>query len=162
MFDVDPVAEIREELALRRHMNNYHWLADNWRWDDWAQLLTEDSVFEHVSGGVTFRGRKEIRELCAGELERNYQACQHIIANCNFVLTSADTATGTGNLWFVGIPDTSHPKVNSSSGGRYQWKFVKTVDGWRTSHTRLHVVWEAGSDVASMFETPTTIGVPTS
>lgn len=162
MFNLDPVTEIQEQLALRRHMDDYHWLADNWMWDDWVQLLTEDSVFEHVSGGVTFRGRKELRELCAGELERNYQACQHIIANCKFDLTSATTATGTGNLWFIGIPDTSRPSMNSMSGGRYQWEFIKTDEVWRTSHTRLQIVWESGSDIASMFNAPTTFAASAS
>lgn len=136
--------DLREQLALKDHINTYHWLADTFQWKDWSNLLSEDTVFEGVATGFVARGRKQALELLQPAIEDYYQRTQHIIVNLMFELADEKTATGHGNLLFTGVPHADKPQIHYTAGGFYQWRFVKT-DRWRTQHTRLEFIWEGGT-----------------
>ena len=140
------VENLADQQSLRRHMDEYHWLADAYRWDEWKQLWTEDAIFEVVTGGRVYKGRDDIVGIQSERLEARYERTQHFIVNCAFDV-DGDHATGHGNLIFIGIPKASEPATNYVSGGLYNWEFKRTAAGWRSSHTRLEFLWELPGSV---------------
>lgn len=141
---------VQEDLRLLNdHIHRYHWLADHDRWKEWESLLTEDTVFEYITPkhSHTFRGIDEMPQVW-GVLAKCYQANQHVIVNRYFeVAPDGKTATGHANGLFAFVFDRSKPSEHYSYGGRYEWQFVKTPDGWKTRRTRLEVIWDQGRDV---------------
>lgn len=142
--------ELTDQQLLRKHMDEYHWLADHFRWDEFKQLWTEDAVFEVASGGRTYVGRDEIVRIQSGRIHERYERTQHLIVNCAFEV-DGDSATGHANLLFIGVPKASEPAQNYMSGGMYEWRFRKTPDGWRSAHTRLEFLWESAGQVGLEF-----------
>jgi len=146
---------LEDDLALRQHINQYHWFADTFQWDQWAQLLSTDHVFEVVSADRTYNGRAETVARCRHGLESRYEACQHAIVNLRFELGDENHAAGFGNIIFVGIPPKNEPNRNYQSGGRYRWNFVKDAGKWLTSRTRIEFIWESNDvAVSNFFTTP--------
>ena len=89
---------LQDDLLLRNHINQYHWYADNFMWDEWSELLSEDTEFEVASAGRIYSGKAETLERCRHGLESRYQACQHAIVNLRFEFESDVQAAGFGNM----------------------------------------------------------------
>src|ERR1700735_5410294 len=53
-----------DDQAILRLMTVYSQLLDDERWDEWAQLFTDDAVF--TVWGQVHRGRHEIRKAISG------------------------------------------------------------------------------------------------
>lgn len=143
------LAEQEDLRLLNDHIHNYHWLADHDRWNEWESLLTEDTVFEYETPkhSHTFRGINEIPQVW-GVLVKCYQANQHVIVNRHFtVAPDGQTASGHANGLFFFVFDRTNPSEHYMYGGRYEWQFVKTTEGWKTRYTRLQVIWDQGRDV---------------
>lgn len=140
-----------DEMLLRNHINKYHWYADNFMWDEWSKLLSEDTEFEVASAGRIYSGKAETLERCRHGLESRYQACQHVIVNLRFEFESDESVTGFGNIIFSGVPDKSRPGNCYLSGGRYNWEFVKRENRWLTRRTRIEFVWESNDAATSNF-----------
>ncbi len=146
------VESLNDQLLLQQLINTYHWRADQFDWEGWAATFTEDSVFEFVGGFGTMTGRQQIHDTCKGNMDHVYEVMQHVIVNLDFELTGTDTATGHGNLLFSALPDASKPTRYYQSGGRYEWQFRRTAQGWRIAHTRLQFLWNNGLDQDAVFE----------
>lgn len=143
---------MQAELDLKALINAYHWRADQFDWQGWSECFTEDAEFDFVGAFGVMRGRDEIRETCKGNMDHIYQVMQHIMVNLHFELGDADNASGRGNLIFIGVPDASKQDQNYMSGGRYEWRFKRTPQGWKIAHTRLQFLWTKGEDVGAVFE----------
>ena len=141
-YKPDTLVELQEQLALKNHIDEYHWLADCYRWEEWAALFTEDMIFTHVASGQIVKGRKQALDLLRPPVVERFQRTQHVIVNLLFNLTGTHTAEGHGNLIFIGVEKSDAPHLNYKAGGFYQWEFVKT-DRWRTSRTALEFIWDS-------------------
>lgn len=148
---------LEDKQALAEHMNHYCKTADRFDWADWAETFTEDSLFEFVGGFGDMRGRQTIHDTCKGSMDHVYDVMQHIMSNLDFEV-DGDTATGTGNLIFTGIMDTSKPTEYYMSGGRYRWNFTRTEAGWKIARTRLEFIWNNGGDKDAVFQDKTLEG----
>lgn len=140
------------ESEIRKLMNFYSKISDAFKWEEWSECFTEDSLFDFPTGFGTLNGRKEILEVCKGNMDHVYSVMQHYIVNVDVDVISKDKATGTGNLIFVGIPNENKPTEYYQSGGRYSWEFKKTPEGWLIAHTVLNFLWNNGQDVSSVFD----------
>lgn len=143
------IRRIEDELALKALINSYHKRADALDWAGWAESFTEDAVFEFKSFG-TMRGRQAIHDTCKAAMAHVYDAFQHYMVNLDFEL-AGDTATGTGNLVFVGLTDAAAPTRHYMAGGRYQWRFARIAGGWRIRQARLEWLWNNGADAERVF-----------
>ena len=145
------LVELTDQLALRHLINDYHWHADHFDWDAWADCFTEDAVFDFAGEFGVMRGRDQIRDICKSNMDHVYDEMQHVMVNLDFTPTGPDTAEGHGNLVFTAVPDRSRPDENFQSGGRYEWGFVRTPDGWRIRKAHLEFIWTRGDNVGDVF-----------
>lgn len=141
---------IEDERALEKLINTYHKHADVFDWIGWADCFTESAVFEFTGGFGVMRGRKDIHDKCKGAMDHVYEVQQHIMVNLDFA-TTADGATGTGNLIFVGIADKNNPANFYMAGGRYKWTFARSADGWKIAEAFLEFIWNNGADADAVF-----------
>jgi len=153
-MSVDATARLQrleDELALRVLINNYHWQADRFDWRAWAECFTEDAEFDFAGEFGTMRGRQAIHDTCKANMDHVYEAMQHVMVNLEFELTGADSATGHGNLIFTAVPERAKPEQNFQSGGRYEWTFARTANGWRIAKARLEFIWTRGDNIGEVF-----------
>ena len=141
---------LEDQLQLRKLINVYHWRADHFDWQGWSETFTEDAVFDLPNSFGLLRGRKEIRDVCKGNMAHVYKIMQHIMVNLDFEVTGHDTATGHANLIFSGVADLNKPTEYVQSGGRYNWEFLRTKEGWRISKAHLVFLWSNGGDKESV------------
>ncbi|KIW99244.1 uncharacterized protein Z519_00907 [Cladophialophora bantiana CBS 173.52] len=117
------LSHLREQFALYKHIQIYHWLADTWNWNEIAKLFSEDTEYEFETaesgeswaGGVqlqnqTIRGPDAVVTTFDG-LVKAFKKVQHVIVNTNFDISGA-TATGTANIVFWGVPDPTKPHLH--------------------------------------------------
>ena len=142
---------LEDESALRKLINVYHKRADAFQWEAWAETFTEDSVFIFAGNFGTMRGRKQILEVCKGQMDHVYKIHHHIMVNLDFEVDGSDEATGTGNLIFTGMADAGTPTKYYQSGGRYRRTFRRTPEGWRIARTNLDFLWKNGADAENVF-----------
>ena len=133
------IRSIEDELALGRLINTYHKTADAFDWRGWSECFSENAIFVNQFG--PHHGRKEIRELCAKRFGKAFKVFQHIIVNLLFQV-SGDSATGSGNLIFVGMRDENKKSNYFLGGGRYEWQFIRTAEGWKIEHGDLTFLWD--------------------
>lgn len=145
------LGQLNDQLALKKLINNYHWCADHFDWQAWADCFTADAVFDFSDEFGTMCGRQQIHDICKGNMDDVYQAMQHVMVNLEFNITGESTATGHGNLIFTAVPDKTKPEQNFQSGGRYNWEFVRSVAGWRITRARLEFIWTRGENVGDVF-----------
>jgi hypothetical protein len=149
------LARLEDLQALKTLMDNYHQRCDAFEWTEWAESFAEDAVVEaRDAAGVVqsfgvMRGRQAVYETCRDNMAI-YAAIQHIIVNLNFKVTG-DVATGTANLVFVAVADRARPDDFYMSGGRYEWTFARTPQGWKISTAVLDFLWNNGSDDGGLF-----------
>lgn len=143
---------IEDELALKKLMNTYQRRADEFNWAEWAETFTEDSLFEFEGGFGRMEGKQFIHDTCKAAMDPIYDDFQHYMVNLDFEIDGSDIATGTGNIIFVALTDSSKPTEIYMAGGRYRWKFARTTDGWRIKHTMLQWVWNNGQDADGVFQ----------
>lgn len=146
------IERLEVESDVKKLMNTYCSLADQFRWEEWAECFCEDTVFDIPNAFGNLKGRKEILATCKGNMDHIYAEMQHYIVNVSVDVLSKDKATATGNLIFVGIPDAAKPTQYYQSGGRYQWEFTKGEEGWRISRAVLNFLWNNGQDSDSVFD----------
>ncbi|MBT8445614.1 MAG: nuclear transport factor 2 family protein [Gammaproteobacteria bacterium] len=145
------IQRLADMAALEKLINDYHWRADNFDWKGWADSFTKDAEFELPDTFGMMRGRKEIHDICKGNMDHVYGAMQHVMVNLDFDITGKNSATGHGNLIFTAIPDPEKPSECFTSGGRYNWEFTRTGKGWKISRARLVFLWNNGQDTADVF-----------
>jgi|SRR5690606_12862510 len=144
------IQRLEDESALTKLINTYTILPDAFRWVEWADLFTDDAEFRLENSFGVLKGKQEIHDVCKGNMDHVYDDQQHYIVNVD-VTINGDTATGTANLVFIGLPDKNDPVTHFMGGGRYAWKFRRTADGWRISDASLRFIWNNGVDEDGVF-----------
>jgi ketosteroid isomerase-like protein len=143
--------ELEDQLALTKLINSYHRRADAFDWEAWADCFTEDAEFDFANEFGTMCGRRVIHDVCKSNMDHVYEVMQHVMVNLDFEVTGADTAIGHGNLIFTALPHADQPHLNFQSGGRYDWEFKRTLDGWRIAKAHLDFIWSQGENVGAVF-----------
>jgi hypothetical protein len=143
--------ELEDQLGLGSLINSYHRRADRFDWTAWADCFTEDAEFDFANEFGTMCGRGAIHDVCKSNMDHVYEAMQHVMVNLDFEVTGSDTAIGHGNLIFTALPHADQPHQNFQSGGRYDWEFKRTADGWRIAKARLEFIWTQGDNAGAVF-----------
>ena len=144
------IGNFEDNLLLEKLINTYHWRADHFDWKGWSETFTEDAEFDLPNSFGMLKTRKQIHDVCKGNMDHVYKVMQHIMVNLDFEVTGADSATGHGNLIFTGISNPDQPSQFVQSGGRYKWEFRRTNDGWQICKAHLIFIWNNGGDKESV------------
>lgn len=148
------IQKIEDNLALNKLINDYLTLADQRRWQEWSETFTEDAIFDLPNSFGIMRGRQEIYDICVGKMEGVWADTQHMIVNTDFDV-AGDTAKGTANIIFTGLPTGASETEYYMMGGRYRWQFVRTASGWKIADAWEEFIWNNGTPLKSVFDSDT-------
>ena len=124
---------IAETLEIHRLKALYFRLMDEKRWDEWAEVFTEDFVgtYDGPHPQLRFEGRAQIvaenRKILATARTVHHGHMPEI------ELTSATTATG---IWAM-FDYVELPEFTLRGYGHYHDEYVKQGGRWRIKATRL-------------------------
>jgi SnoaL-like domain len=127
---MDRIAEI---LEIHRLKALYFRLMDEKRWDEWAEVFTEDfvGIYDGPHPQLRFEGRAQIvaenRKILATARTVHHGHMPEI------ELTSATTATG---IWAM-FDYVELPEFTLRGYGHYHDEYVKQGGRWRIKATRL-------------------------
>jgi uncharacterized protein (TIGR02246 family) len=113
-----------DEDQIRRTLSEYSQRCDDGRFDEWAELFTEDARFV-LSGNVT-EGRDSIRELMISMMPPERRG-QHVTSN-SLVDVDGDSATVSTDYLFV-RPTADGPTIVAA--GRYRDVLAREGRSWR-------------------------------
>ena len=137
--------------ALARLIDDYLSLADARRWTEWSETFTEGANFDLPNAFGLMRGRKEIYDICVGKMEGAWEMTQHMIVNCDFDI-HGDSATGSANIIFTGVPPGGDRAAPYTMGGIYRWKFARTPIGWKIDDAWEEFLWNNGTEESEIFD----------
>ena len=121
-----------DEEAIRKTIAQYCQLYDDRRFDEFADIWTEDAVFRTLD--IIHKGRDNVRKFVEG---LGYSARRGVHGSFNPVIDiDGDTAVARADYIWFGVNDEGD-KLQVGSGGRYNFKLVRNPDRWRI--TELHV-----------------------
>jgi uncharacterized protein (TIGR02246 family) len=116
-----------DEEAIRRTIAQYAHFCDDGRFDEWADLYTEDARFAVL--GETHQGREAIKAWIM-QAQPPAQRGKHICTN-----TVMDIDGDQARAW------TDYIFVNQTNAiasvGRYHDQFVRHADRWRFTERRI-------------------------
>jgi 3-phenylpropionate/cinnamic acid dioxygenase small subunit len=119
---------IEDRLAIHALVTEYAWLLDHRRWDDVADLMTDDVVLR--TRGREIVGRAGMAEWAEYRRQKESRRTQHQMTLLRLERVDADLVRGTAALVLhvakMGSGDTYVDLV-----GEYQDEYVRTPDGWR-------------------------------
>jgi len=127
---MDRIAEL---LEIHRLKALYFRLMDEKRWDEWAEVFTEDfvGIYDGPHPQLRFEGRAQIvaenRKILATARTVHHGHMPEI------ELTSATTATG---IWAM-FDYVELPEFTLRGYGHYHDEYVKQGGRWRIKATRL-------------------------
>jgi uncharacterized protein (TIGR02246 family) len=113
-----------DEDQIRRTLSEYSQRCDDGRFEEWADLFTDDARFV-LSGQVT-EGRDSIRTMMAAMMPPDRRG-QHVISN-SLVDLDGDSATASTDYLFV-RPTSEGPTIVAA--GRYRDRLVRDGNRWR-------------------------------
>ncbi|KAH7129696.1 hypothetical protein B0J13DRAFT_563248 [Dactylonectria estremocensis] len=155
MADLHDIGSLLERLqlledkdALATLLNRYCNMADDHKWDEFADCFIPDGVLGFEKWGEVV-GRDKIAAISGGAEDR-FQGLQHSMTNMNFTV-NGDEASGTCYLWFAATMDTSKPHEYHAFGGPYKFNFKRTPEGWRISRMQLKKIWAQNEDTQKVF-----------
>ncbi len=113
-----------DEDQIRRTLSEYSQRCDDGRFEEWADLFTDDARFV-VSGQVT-EGRESIRKLMVAMMPPERRG-QHVTSN-SLIDIDGDSATASTDYLFV-RPAAEGPTIVAA--GRYHDQLSRQGGRWR-------------------------------
>lgn len=111
--------------AIRDLMSQYCHLVDDERFEDFAELFTEDAVVTAKVAGTTYRGPAEIRGFLEGQPA--HRRGLHVTVN-HRIAVDGDSATATADFFVIARrPEGLH----LFAMGRYDDRLVRGGGRWR-------------------------------
>ncbi|KAH0829518.1 hypothetical protein AYO21_10375 [Fonsecaea monophora] len=135
---------LEDKDALWTLLCRYCRVVDDHDWKGFGDMFTEDGILNFVDWGP-IQGREKIAK--ATSVEEVFQYQEHSLSNIMFVVDGSDTATATGFLTFIATPDASKREEFAASGGRYEFTFKRTHEGWKVYRHLLTKGWLHGKSV---------------
>ncbi|MCU1397540.1 MAG: hypothetical protein JWN62_649 [Acidimicrobiales bacterium] len=133
---MNSVGTVDDIEAIKQLKARYFRMMDTKRWDEFAQVFTEDVVIDMTAeGGAVTNGRDAFVEFLRPTLES--VTTVHHGHMPEIVLQDADSASGTwameDHLWW---PEGS-PIKRLHGYGHYHETYRRTADGWRIATMSL-------------------------
>ncbi len=127
--DTNPGASGAEQV--RDLYARYSFAYDQGNADEYADLFTEDGVFE-VVGGPQVQGREALAGMVTAAAARPARTL-HMVSNV-LVTVVGDSATGQAYVQLLAVADGALRVVTV---GTYDDTFVRTATGWQLSRRRF-------------------------
>ena len=119
---------IEDRLAIEALVTEYAWLLDHRRWNEVANLMTDDVVLK--IRGREIIGQQGMTEWAEYRAQKQSRRTQHQMTLVRLEPVDADVVRGTAALVLhvakMGSSDTYVDLV-----GEYEDEYVRTQDGWR-------------------------------
>ncbi len=129
-------------LAIQQEIARYSYTFDSGDADGWAELFTEDALWEYVATGAAepttrLAGRQALREFCARRFsERPAGMTSHHHQSGVIFDELSDVSAKTRCMLVLTTQKTGEPAHVLLTGiSRDEW--VKARDGWRIKHRVL-------------------------
>ncbi len=132
--------ELTDRQALVDLTIAYSYALDDRRFDDLDDVFLPDATAEL---GRPLTGRDAIKDRIRDALVP-LDASQHLVAT-HQVRLDGDRATGRCYLQAQHVRAGTEGGSLFVVGGRYEDRYVRTVDGWRIAHRSLVVLWTDGN-----------------
>jgi hypothetical protein len=132
--------ELTDRQALVELTIAYSYALDDRRFDDLDDVFLPDATAEL---GWLLEGRDAIKDRIRDALVP-LDASQHLVAT-HQVRLDGDRATGRCYLQAQHVRAGADGGSLFMVGGRYEDRYVRTVDGWRIAHRSLVVLWTDGN-----------------
>jgi len=130
-----PALPIEDRVAIGDLVTEYAWLLDHRRWDDVADLCTDDVVL--TIRGREIRGRSGLAAWAEHRAANRARRTQHQMTLLRLESSAPDQATGTAAL-VLHVAKAGHGGAYVDLVGEYRDEYVRTPDGWR--FRRRHLV----------------------
>jgi len=142
---------LEAKADLHALVQRYVTTADARQWRDWVQCFTPDAQFDLPNSFGLMKGRDEIYDVCVGKMDHVWAHTQHNVVNRDFQV-DGDTASGTANIFFSGLPVDADPTESYAMGGRYRWKLTRESGGqWAMADAWEEFIWNSGSAQEAVF-----------
>jgi uncharacterized protein (TIGR02246 family) len=129
-------AQLTDHEQIQQLLARFIQLRDDKRFDEWAQLFTEDGTFEYPGARVT--GRDAIRDNVA-DLLRSDRG-KHLGFNA-VIEVNGDTASVVSDVVKLRPAEPgSDGAFVVQTAGRYIDALVRTADGWRVASRRTELL----------------------
>lgn len=130
------VAALESELAIRNLESTYAFAWDNGEGERWAELFTDDGVFELVAvagrPGHRVEGRAALAGFCH-DVNRRWTGI-HLMHPPELDI-DGDRAKGRLYFQFRSVIRVSSDFTQLGSlAGRYEVEYLRTENGWRIRH----------------------------
>jgi uncharacterized protein (TIGR02246 family) len=128
---------MNDHSSVLRTLALYCQLCDDGRFDEWAELYTDDAVF--IVGGRRHEGRAAIKAFIeAGQPPE--RRGKHVCAN-PLVDVDADGTTARASTDYVFVARAADGSLAITSAGRYHDRLVRSADGrWRFAERRIEFI----------------------
>jgi 3-phenylpropionate/cinnamic acid dioxygenase small subunit len=123
-----------DERQVLRTLAEYGRWCDDGRFDEWAELFTEDARLE-VAGSVT-EGREAIRSYMA-EVQADGRRGMHVTSGAVVDLGADGTAEAASDYLFV-RPSADGPVI--AAMGRYRDELVHDAGRWRFRRRTISIL----------------------
>ena len=133
-MDVQAVAD---KLEIHEQLARYARGVDTHDWDLWKSVFTEDAVVDYSQSGVISGSRDEVAAFLA-EAFATIPWATHHITNVEIDL---DGDRAQVRAMFFNPMQIPGMDESSSTGGYYHHEFVRTEDGWKSTHLVEVPVW---------------------
>ena len=133
----DDLVEIEQIHQLKYR---YVRLIDTKRWDELAELFTEDVTASYGGGVTTLDGRAAVMDFLSTSMADETMLTSHKVHQPEITLTGPGTATGVWALDDVVILGALGMTVRGASF--YDDRYAKVDGAWRIAHTGYRRVYE--------------------
>jgi ketosteroid isomerase-like protein len=128
------VVAIEDQIAIEQLVNEYAWLLDHQRWQDVADLCTDDVVLFIRAREIV--GHDGLAQWAERRAERANRRTQHQMMSPRLRAVSADEVHGTAPL-VLHVAKTGGGYTYVDLVGEYEDEYVRTPGGWRFRRRRL-------------------------
>jgi ketosteroid isomerase-like protein len=132
-----PDLPIEDRVAIGALVTEYAWLLDHRRWDEVANLCTDDAVL--TIRGREIRGQSGLAQWAEHRAANHARRTQHQMTLLRLEQSSPDHVTGTAAL-VLHVAKAGHGGTYVDLVGEYRDEYVRTPNGWRFSRRHLVTV----------------------
>ena len=136
---MDPQRLVEIE-AIKQLKYKYMRCLDQKRWDEMAEVFTEDATAAYSGGKYSYQGRDAILEFLSSSMGADTFHSSHQVHQPEIQLTSESTATGTWALQDVVI-DLKW-EITIRGAAFYEDEYAKQDGVWRIQHTGYRRLYE--------------------
>lgn len=128
---------IADKFEIQEQLARYARGVDTRDWELWKSVFTADAVVDYSQSGIPVGSRNDVATFLSAAFATIEWATHHI-SNIEIDL---DGDRARVRAMFFNPMQLPGVEGSSSTGGYYHHEFVRTSEGWRSSHLVEEPVW---------------------